>query len=226
MQRTEKERDEAAQHPLSRPRANGVRPSRRRSIIAGRSGSVGSRRGLVSPTQGAPAYLLGRQRAFVSRQRHVRRLPAPREDAFVAPRAQGAVRVVEREQHNPGDCCRGVYYAATSLATWREHGVSPIHHPSGNLGNSGPACGQPRIAWPIGRVVRAHNVNRTVPDSWRAATGSRGQHSHARVCHGCGHASKMERCVHCSGRRLDSRRRARRIRDGRGDQARISAELP
>jgi threonine synthase len=58
-----------------------------------------------------------------------------------------------------------VYYAATSLAVHREHGVAPnFLIPSGNLGNSVACVWARKVGLPIGRIVLAHNANRTVPD--------------------------------------------------------------
>src|SRR5689334_13165714 len=60
---------------------------------------------------------------------------------------------------------QAVYYAATSLAVYREHGVMPnFVIPSGNLGNSVACVWARKIGLPIGRVVLAHNANRAVPD--------------------------------------------------------------
>jgi threonine synthase len=60
---------------------------------------------------------------------------------------------------------QAVYYAATSLAVYREHGVAPnFLIPSGNLGNSVACVWARKIGLPIGRIVLAHNANRAVPD--------------------------------------------------------------
>jgi threonine synthase len=60
---------------------------------------------------------------------------------------------------------QAVYYAATSLAVYREHGVAPSFViPSGNLGNSVACVWARKIGLPIGRIVLAHNANRAVPD--------------------------------------------------------------
>jgi threonine synthase len=60
---------------------------------------------------------------------------------------------------------QAVYYAATSLAVLREHGVAPnFLIPSGNLGNSVACVWARKIGLPIGGIVLAHNANRTVPD--------------------------------------------------------------
>ena len=60
---------------------------------------------------------------------------------------------------------QAVYYAAASLKGWSEHG-EPVSFvvPSGNLGNSVAALWARRLGMPIGEIVLAHNVNRTVPD--------------------------------------------------------------
>jgi threonine synthase len=60
---------------------------------------------------------------------------------------------------------QAVYYAATSLAIFRKHGVKPnFVIPSGNLGNSVACTWARKIGLPIGRIVLAHNINRAVPD--------------------------------------------------------------
>jgi len=60
---------------------------------------------------------------------------------------------------------QAVYYAATSLAVYRAHGVKPgFLIPSGNLGNSVACVWARKIGLPIGRIVLAHNENRAVPD--------------------------------------------------------------
>jgi threonine synthase len=60
---------------------------------------------------------------------------------------------------------QAVYYAATSLAVHREHGVAPnFLIPSGNLGNSVACVWARKLGLPIGRIVLAHNANRAVPD--------------------------------------------------------------
>lgn len=60
---------------------------------------------------------------------------------------------------------QAVYYAAASLAVWREHGeCASFVIPSGNLGNSLACLWARQAGLPIGAVVLAHNANRTVPD--------------------------------------------------------------
>ena len=60
---------------------------------------------------------------------------------------------------------QAVYYAATSLAWYRQRG-RPLSFiiPSGNLGNAVACLWARQMGLPIGRVVLAHNANRTVPD--------------------------------------------------------------
>ncbi|HTV76943.1 MAG TPA: threonine synthase [Steroidobacteraceae bacterium] len=66
---------------------------------------------------------------------------------------------------------QAVYYAATSLKGWSEHG-QPVSFvvPSGNLGNSVAGLWAKRLGMPIGEMVLAHNANRTVPDLLKTGT--------------------------------------------------------
>jgi threonine synthase len=60
---------------------------------------------------------------------------------------------------------QAVYYAATSLAIWRQYGEpASFVVPSGNLGNVAACIWARKVGLPIGEIVLAHNVNRTVPD--------------------------------------------------------------
>lgn len=60
---------------------------------------------------------------------------------------------------------QAVYYAATSLAVFRQHGErASFIVPSGNLGNALACLWARKIGLPIGEVVLAHNANRAVPD--------------------------------------------------------------
>jgi threonine synthase len=60
---------------------------------------------------------------------------------------------------------QAVYYAAASLQGWSEHGA-PVSFvvPSGNLGNSVAGLWARRLGLPIGDLILAHNLHRTVPD--------------------------------------------------------------
>ena len=58
-----------------------------------------------------------------------------------------------------------VYYAASSLEVERRtHGEPSYIIPAGNLGNACAAVWARALGFPIGRIILAHNVNRTVPD--------------------------------------------------------------
>ncbi|HRX88588.1 MAG TPA: threonine synthase [Steroidobacteraceae bacterium] len=58
-----------------------------------------------------------------------------------------------------------VYYAAASLASFRQNGVAPsLIIPAGNLGNAVACVWARHVGLPIGEIVLAHNANRTVPD--------------------------------------------------------------
>jgi threonine synthase len=61
-----------------------------------------------------------------------------------------------------------VYYAASSLEVQRRTGKSPSYViPAGNLGNAFAAIWARAVGFPVGRIVLAHNANRTVPDFLR-----------------------------------------------------------
>lgn len=60
---------------------------------------------------------------------------------------------------------QAAYYAATSLAVFRAHGIAPSYViPSGNLGNALACVWARKIGLPIGEIVLAHNANRSVPN--------------------------------------------------------------
>jgi threonine synthase len=60
---------------------------------------------------------------------------------------------------------QAVYYAASSLAVWREEGEAAGYVvPSGNLGNVVACLWARAMGLPIGPVELAHNANTTVPD--------------------------------------------------------------
>ena len=57
------------------------------------------------------------------------------------------------------------YYIASSLEVQRRTGASPSYIiPAGNLGNAFAAVWARALGFPIGRIILAHNANRTVPD--------------------------------------------------------------
>jgi threonine synthase len=61
-----------------------------------------------------------------------------------------------------------VYYVASSLDVHRRTGQSASYIiPAGNLGNAFAAMWARALGFPIGRIILAHNANRTVPDFLR-----------------------------------------------------------
>jgi threonine synthase len=58
-----------------------------------------------------------------------------------------------------------VYYIASSLEIAKRTGEKPSYIiPAGNLGNACAALWARAMGFPLGRIVLAHNINRTVPD--------------------------------------------------------------
>jgi threonine synthase len=123
-------------------------------------------KGLVSPTQerqltcwGDNVHSYRVSGSFDDCQRLVK-------EAFVDPQLKARFELSSANSINLGRLLpQAVYYAATSLAIHREHGVKPnFIIPSGNLGNSVACVWARKIGLPIGRIVLAHNVNRAVPD--------------------------------------------------------------
>jgi threonine synthase len=61
-----------------------------------------------------------------------------------------------------------VYYVASSLEVQRRTGKSASYViPAGNLGNAFAAMWARALGFPVGRIILAHNANRTVPDFLR-----------------------------------------------------------
>ncbi|HTU67075.1 MAG TPA: threonine synthase [Steroidobacteraceae bacterium] len=123
-------------------------------------------KGLVSPTQERQLTCWGDNvrsyrvnGSFDDCQRLVK-------EAFVDPGLKQKFELSSANSINLGRLLpQAVYYAATSLAVYREHGVAPnFVIPSGNLGNSVACVWARKIGLPIGRIVLAHNANRAVPD--------------------------------------------------------------
>jgi threonine synthase len=57
------------------------------------------------------------------------------------------------------------YYAASSLEVARRTNIAPSYIiPAGNLGNACAALWARIVGFPVGRIILAHNINRTVPD--------------------------------------------------------------
>jgi len=123
-------------------------------------------KGLVSPTQerqltcwGENVHSYRVHGTFDDCQRLVK-------EAFVEPSLKRRFELSSANSINLGRLLpQAVYYAATSLAVQRAHGVAPnFVIPSGNLGNSVACVWARQLGLPIGRIVLAHNANRTVPD--------------------------------------------------------------
>ena len=123
-------------------------------------------KGLVSPTQelqltcwGDNVHSFRVGGSFDDCQRLVK-------DAFLNPGLKARFDLSSANSINLGRLLpQAVYYAATSLAVYRQHGVVPnFIIPSGNLGNSVACVWARKLGLPIGRIVLAHNANRTVPD--------------------------------------------------------------
>jgi len=131
-------------------------------------------KGLVSPTQerqltcwGDNVRSLAVRGTFDDCQRLVK-------EAFLDPGLRSGRALSSANSINLGRLLpQAVYYAAASLAVWREHGArASFIVPSGNLGNSLACLWARQLGLPIGDIVLAHNANRAVPDfletgSWR-----------------------------------------------------------
>ncbi len=131
-------------------------------------------KGLVSPTQERQLTCWGGNvKSFAVRGRFddCQRMV---KQAFLDPRLREQMELSSANSINLGRLLpQAVYYAASSLRLWRETGA-PVSYliPSGNLGNAMACIWARRIGLPIGRIVLAHNSNRTVPDyldsgNWR-----------------------------------------------------------
>lgn len=123
-------------------------------------------KGLVSPTQERQLTCWGGNvRAFSVRgtfddcQRMVK-------EAFADPELRQRMELSSANSINLGRLLpQASYYAASSLAVWREHGEPASYIvPSGNLGNVVACIWARKIGLPIANIVLAHNANRTVPD--------------------------------------------------------------
>jgi threonine synthase len=123
-------------------------------------------KGLVSPTQerqltcwGGNVRSLRVRGTFDDCQRLVKAAFA--DDALRAERALSSANSINLGRLLP----QSIYYAAASLALWRQHGErASFVVPSGNLGNALACLWARQLGLPIGAVILAHNANRTVPD--------------------------------------------------------------
>ncbi|HEY1899635.1 MAG TPA: threonine synthase [Steroidobacteraceae bacterium] len=123
-------------------------------------------RGLVSPTQehqltcwGGNVKSFAVRGTFDDCQRMVKA-------AFMDPELNQRYELSSANSINLGRLLpQAVYYAASSLKGWSEHGATvSFVVPSGNLGNAVAGLWARRLGMPIGEFVLAHNANRTVPE--------------------------------------------------------------
>ncbi len=123
-------------------------------------------RGLVSPTQerqltcwGDNVRSLAVRGTFDDCQRLVK-------EAFVDESLRAHTALSSANSINLGRLLpQSSYYAAASLEVFRRHGEkADFVIPSGNLGNALACLWARQVGLPIGEVVLAHNLNRTVPD--------------------------------------------------------------
>src|SRR5262245_38662295 len=123
-------------------------------------------KGLVSPTQerqltcwGDNVHSFRVGGTFDDCQRMVK-------EAFTNPGLKARFELSSANSINLGRLLpQAVYYAATSLTVYRRDAVEAnFIIPAGNLGNSVACVWARKLGLPIGRIVLAHNANRTVPD--------------------------------------------------------------
>jgi len=123
-------------------------------------------KGLVSPTQerqltcwGGNVQSFAVRGTFDDCQRLVKQ-------AFLDPELREHSELSSANSINLGRLLpQAVYYAATSLAIWRQYGEkASFVIPSGNLGNAAACAWARKVGLPIAEIVLAHNANRTVPD--------------------------------------------------------------
>ena len=123
-------------------------------------------KGLVSPTQERQLTCWGdnvRSFAVAGTFDDCQRMV---KEAFVDPQLSAAMSLSSANSINLGRLLpQAAYYASTSLRYWREH-TRKLNFiiPSGNLGNAVACIWARHMGLPIGRVVLAHNANRTVVD--------------------------------------------------------------
>jgi threonine synthase len=131
-------------------------------------------KGLVSPTQerqltcwGGNVHSFSVRGSFDDCQRMVK-------EAFADPELRKRMELSSANSINLGRLLpQAVYYAATSMAVWREYREpASFIVPSGNLGNVVACIWARKIGLPIADIVLAHDANCAVPDyfdtgSWR-----------------------------------------------------------
>jgi threonine synthase len=129
-------------------------------------------KGLVSPTQERQLTCWGGNvRSFAVRGRFddCQRMV---KQAFLDPQLREQMDLSSANSINLGRLLpQAVYYASTSLRLWRDTGASvSFVIPAGNLGNAMACLWARKVGLPIGRIVLAHNANRTVPDYLESGT--------------------------------------------------------
>jgi threonine synthase len=121
-------------------------------------------KGLVSPTQERQLTCWGdnvRSFAVAGTFDDCQRMV---KEAFVDEQLNAAMSLSSANSINLGRLLpQAAYYASTSLQYWRTHARKLII-PSGNLGNAVACIWARHLGLPIGRIVLAHNANRTVVD--------------------------------------------------------------
>ncbi len=123
-------------------------------------------RGLVSPTQERQLTCWGENVRSLSVQGTFDDCQHLVKAAFLDPGLAAQRTLSSANSINLGRLLpQSVYYAATSLAIWRQFGErASFIVPSGNLGNALACLWARQLGLPIAEVVLAHNANRTVPD--------------------------------------------------------------
>jgi threonine synthase len=88
------------------------------------------------------------------------------KEAFVDPELRARTQLSSANSINLGRLLpQAVYYASSSLETWRKYGQPASYViPSGNLGNAAACIWARKLGLPIAQIVLAHNANRTVTD--------------------------------------------------------------
>jgi threonine synthase len=122
--------------------------------------------GLVSPLQEHQLTCWGDNVASIAVQGTFDDCQRLVKQAFADPALRHSVQLSSANSINVGRLLpQAVYYAASSLELWRAEGEAPSFIvPSGNLGNVLACLWARRSGLPIGRVVLAHNANRTVAE--------------------------------------------------------------
>ncbi len=123
-------------------------------------------KGLVSPTQERQLTCWGdnvRSFAVAGTFDDCQRMV---KEAFVDEQLNAAMSLSSANSINLGRLLpQAAYYASTSLQYWRTHARKlNFIIPSGNLGNAVACIWARHLGLPIGRIVLAHNANRTVVD--------------------------------------------------------------